>query len=83
MCDNINADRWAEYVKDAEVCYETDCTSSGSVIRAGMLKCILSSDHSACILRLHCCRKGESSGDSHLRAPQIMIDVLPRVTMSP
>ena len=50
MCDNINADRWAEYVKDAEVCYETDCTSSGSVIRAGMLKCILSSDHSACIV---------------------------------
>ena len=50
MCDNINADRWAEYVKDAAVCYETDCTSSGSVIRAGMLKCILSSDHSACIV---------------------------------
>ena len=52
MCDNINADRWAEYryVKDAGVCYETDCISSGSVIRAGMLKCILSSDHSACIV---------------------------------
>jgi hypothetical protein len=43
-CDNIDAKKWAEYVKEQTPCYETDCTSSGSVISAGMLNCMSFSD---------------------------------------
>ena len=43
-CDDIDPVKWAEYVKEQTPCYETDCTSSGSVISAGMLNCMSFSD---------------------------------------